>query len=154
MNRSTISIDNLTKRITLKPMHLKSVIAFVLLSLLSFNSLLSVTGGFLLRMHHDLSFHLSNESYSDTESTATHSHTSEDEHHHHELKVVAEMDPAVRGVDPWGKVQMPNFGVIAYLPDFVFSQPMPEMASGFVARAPPDVLPQQLVSLRTQVLRL
>jgi hypothetical protein len=137
-------------------MHLKSVIAFALLSLLSFNSLLSVTGGFLLSMHHDLSFHLSSGSHSDsdTESTVTYSHTSEDEHHHHELKVIAEMDPAVRGVDPWGKVQMPNFGVIAYLPDFVFSQPMPEMASGFVARAPPDVLSQQLVSLRTQVLRL
>jgi len=134
-------------------MHLKSVIACVLLSLLSFNSLLSVTGGFLLSMHHDFSFHLSFGNHSDTGSTVTHSQTSEDEHHHHELKVIAEMDPAVRG-DPWGKVQMPILGVIAYLPNFVFSQPMPQMASGFVARAPPDVLPQQLVSLRTQVLRL
>ena len=89
MNWSTISIDNLTKRITLQQMHLKSVIAFVLLSLLSFNSLLSVTGGFLLRMHHDLSFHLSNGSHSDSESSATHSYTIEHEHHHHELKVMA-----------------------------------------------------------------
>ena len=105
-------------------------------------------------MHHDLSFHVSNGSHSDAESSATHSYTIEHEHHHHELKVIAEMDPAVRGVDSWSKVQVPALGVIAYLSNLIDRKPVPKIARRFVARPPPDVLPQQLVTLRTQVLRL
>ena len=126
----------------------------MLLSLLSLNSLLSVTGGFSLRMHHDFSFHLSSGSPVDTESTVTHSHQSEDAHHHHELEVIAEMDPTIFGTEPWKTVQMPVLGVIAYLSNFVLKQSMPKIACGFAARAPPDVLSQRLLTLRTQVLRL
>lgn len=134
-------------------MHLKSVIAFVLLSLLSLNSLLSVTGGLLLHMHHDLSFHLTDEGATGSEPDVV--LFDESEHHHHEFKVTAEMEPTVRGMNQWDKVPMPLFGVLAYLPNFDFSQPSPnEIANGFAARAPPDVLPQQLLKLRTQVLRL
>lgn len=153
--RSGFSLTNiLTKRITLHQMRLKPVIAFMLLSMLSFNSLLSVTGGFLLNMHHDFSFHLKPGDHAETESAQLLTDASADEHHHHELKVIAEMDPTVRGIDPWVKVQMPVLEVLAYLPNFVLGQPVSKMASGFVARPPPDILPQQIVSLRTQVLRL
>lgn len=134
-------------------MRLKPVIAFVLLSMLSFNSLLSITGGFSVHMHHDLSFHLSVGGHA--ESATTPVLAEEGAHHHHELKVTADMDPTVRGVNQWDKVPTPHLGVLAYLPDSVLSDPFPhEIANGFAARAPPDVLPQQLQILRTQVLRL
>jgi len=132
---------------------LKTAIVWVLLSFLSFNSLLSVTGGFSVHMHHDLSFHLSVGGHADSESSPA--LAEEDAHHHHELKITADMDPTVRGINQWDKVPTPHLGVLACLPNFVLSDPFPhEIANGFAARAPPDVLPQQLRILRTQVLRL
>lgn len=137
-------------------MRLKPIIAFALLSMLSFNSLLSVTGGFSVHMHHDLSFHLSVGGHAGSESSPA--LAEEDAHHHHEVKITADMDPTVRGINQWDKVPTPHLGVLAYLPNFVLNDPFPndpnEIANGFAARAPPDVLPQQLRILRTQVLRL
>jgi hypothetical protein len=134
-------------------MRLKPVIAFALLSMLSFNSLLSITGGFSVHMHHDLSFHLSVGGHTDSETNPA--LAEEDAHHHHELKVTADMDPTVRGVNQWDKVPTPLLCVLAYLPNFVSSKPFPhETVNGFAAKAPPDVLPQHILKLRTQVLRL
>ncbi|MGZ0655840.1 hypothetical protein ACWPKO_10665 [Coraliomargarita sp. W4R53] len=145
---------NLTKRITLHQMRLNTVIAFVLLSMLSFNSLLSVTGGFLLHLHHDLSFHLSYDSDSDIELPQLLTDANADEHHHHEIEVIAEMDPTVRGVDPWNKVSKPILEMIALISNHVLGYSMPKMGSGFAARPPPAVAAQSLLTLRTQVLRL
>jgi len=134
-------------------MRTKTVIVWVLLSFLSFNSLLSVTGGFSVHMHHDLSFHLSVGGHTDSETSP--GLAEEDAHHHHELKITADMDPTVRGINQWDKVPTPHLGVLACLPNFVLNDPFPhEITNGFAVRAPPDVLPQHILKLRTQVLRL
>jgi hypothetical protein len=106
-------------------------------------------------MHHDLSFHLNLEGHADSETSPALAEEDAHDHHHHEIKVTADMDPTVRGINQWDKVPTPLLGVLAYLPSFVLNHPFPyEATNGFAARAPPDVLPQQILKLRTQVLRL
>ena len=144
---------------------LRPIISFLLISLISCNALLSATGGVFLSFHHDFSFHLDagvagvEDAKTDAKLPTTVAEVSESshhhDHHHHELKLTADMDPTIRG-NTFDRVQAPVLLLVAAMDRFdsLLVQPVRPMSSGSAIRPPPEVMPNHLSVLRTQVLRL
>jgi hypothetical protein len=134
---------------------IKPVISFLLMCLITCNTLLSATGGVLLFFHHDMSFHVDADAADvETDEHALHSmETSDHSHHHHELELTAEVDPTLRG-NTFDRVQAPALGAAMSLFDSTIAQPVRHMKGGSSIRPPPEAMPSYLSPLRTQVLRL
>ncbi len=137
---------------------LKSFMSFMLIGLMSCNTLLSATGEISLYFHHDLSFHVdAAAAEKDSKLPATVAETSKHSHHHHhhqELKLSADKEPTIRG-NTFDRVQAPILIATVDLFDSIFVWPATLMTGGPARRPPPpEAMSNYLSVLRTLVLRI
>lgn len=137
-------------------MSLKFIIRSGLLSLMLLNALFGGSGGIVLNLHHDFSFHLSadlDEGHVNAEHTEGMQHGHESSHHHHEISLSVDELPIFR-VNEVAKAQISAPPVGLLLQYSIFNHPKVQMAGAVLSRAPPEVMQGHLDTLRTQVLRL
>lgn len=135
----------------------KTYIRCGLLGLIFLNSLLGGSGGIILNVHHDFSFHLV-QNVHEEDLTVEHTagaHLSEEEshHHHHEIVISGDERPVFRANE------IPKTELSAVSPLFLIEYPVfkyreTQIATMALSRAPPEVMQGHLDILRTQVLRL
>lgn len=128
-----------------------------LLCLMFLNSLLGVSGGVILNVHHDFSFHLA-DGVQEEDLTAEHTaepHLSEEgaHHHHHQIVISGEELPVFRTNEPT-KTEFSGASNLNLIEYPVFKYRDMQIATTALSRAPPEVMQGHLDILRTQVLRL
>lgn len=137
-------------------MSLKFIIRCGLLSLMLLNTLFGVSGGIVLNLHHDFSFHLSanlDEGHVNTEHTEGMHHVHESSHHHHEINLSVDELPLFR-VNEIAEVQISAPAVVLLLQYSFLNHPKALIERTVQSRAPPEVMQGHLDTIRTQVLRL
>lgn len=141
----------------IKAVFSKNYIRCGLLCLIFLNSLLGVSGGVILNVHHDFSFHLADgmhvEDTKTEHTTGPHLSVEGSHHHHHQIVISGDELPVFRTNEiPKAEFSAASNLILIEYPVFKYRDM--QMATTALSRAPPEVMQSHLDTLRTQVLRL
>jgi len=135
----------------------KNYIRCGLLCLIFLNSLLGVSGGVILNVHHDFSFHLADSVHEEelkTEDQTLPRLSGEGSHHHHHQIVISGEELPVFRTNETPKAEFSAASNLILIEYPVFKYRDMQIATTALSRAPPEVMQGHLDILRTQVLRL